>query len=138
MTFKLGDGVTFSHHLKRVTSTRFDADEPSAYRRSKTIKAWKRVDFLVEGRGVVVGKRTLANGERYYIGPDEGSTFVPEEYVHAYLVSFDMRRKPVYVLAEDLTLIHTPKVERADSAVTVEFADAKLLVLGERAAWEPV
>lgn len=53
--------------------------------------------------GVIVGWRTLANGTVEYGNDwDAGDEFRPTEHFKAYLVAFDMRRKPVYVLPEDL------------------------------------
>lgn len=68
-------------------------------------REWRRVQFGSKDNareGVIVGERVLANGEVIWGGWDELTTFHPKEYIKAYLVAFDMRRKPVYVLPEDL------------------------------------
>lgn len=53
--------------------------------------------------GIIVGWRTLANGKVTYGNDWDGSDeFRPTEHFKAYLVAYDMRRKPVYVLPEDL------------------------------------
>jgi hypothetical protein len=55
--------------------------------------------------GVIVGVRTLANGDVEYGGWDATTTFHPTEHFKAYLVAFDMRKNPVYVLPEDLEVL---------------------------------
>ena len=53
--------------------------------------------------GIIVGWRTLANGKVTYGNDwDGGDEFRPTEHFKAYLVAYDMRRKHVYVLPEDL------------------------------------
>lgn len=52
--------------------------------------------------GIIVGKRTLANGTVDYGGWDEGTQFIPTEHFEAYQVVTNIRNKPVYVLPEDL------------------------------------
>lgn len=52
--------------------------------------------------GVIVGWRTLSNGDVEYGGWDGTTEFSPTEHFKAYLVAYDMRRKPVYVRPDDL------------------------------------
>lgn len=53
--------------------------------------------------GVIVGERTLANGNLIYgNGYDIIDVFRPTEHFKAYQVAFNIRQKPVYVLPEDL------------------------------------
>lgn len=53
--------------------------------------------------GVIVGERWLANGTvEYGNGWDSGTEFYPTEHFKAYLVAYDMRRKPAYVRPEDV------------------------------------
>jgi hypothetical protein len=57
--------------------------------------------------GVIVGWRTLANGRVTYGNDWDGSDqFRPTEHFKAYLVAYDLRRKPVYVLPENLEEIN--------------------------------
>jgi hypothetical protein len=55
--------------------------------------------------GVIVGARTLANGQVSYGGWDTPTEFSPTAHFKAYLVAFDMRKNPVYVLPEDLEVL---------------------------------
>lgn len=56
-----------------------------------------------EREGIVVGKRTLANGVIHWGSYDEATTFEPKERFTAYLVAYNINRSPFLVLAEDLT-----------------------------------
>lgn len=51
--------------------------------------------------GIVVGIRTLADGEVEY-NYDEPTVFYPTRHFRAYLIATDLRRKPVLVLPEDM------------------------------------
>lgn len=53
--------------------------------------------------GVIVGWRTLSDGRVDRGGYYEPSEYTPTRHFKAYLVAFDMREKPLYVLPEDLT-----------------------------------
>lgn len=101
-TFQLGDRVHFQNPLVR----NFRRVDREKYGRKVSIdlKVWEPNPFAARREGIVVGVRTLSNGERVYIGYEEGLTFAPEEHFTAYLVAFDMRRKPVHVRPEDLAL----------------------------------
>jgi hypothetical protein len=104
--FILGQRVRYSKPLQRVTTTEFRNGQ------ARTMKRWVRWPYHwtggdypgIQGTGFIVGKRTLQNGERYYIGYEEGLTFVrtPGEDQEAYMVAFDLRRKPIFVLEGDL------------------------------------
>jgi len=50
--------------------------------------------------GIVIGHRYVQEGivDR---GPDY-SAFIPEKYIECYLVAYDLHRKPVHVLPEDM------------------------------------
>lgn len=52
--------------------------------------------------GIIVGTRTLADGDVQW-EPEVGMTFTPQRHFQAFLVAYALRRKPVYVLPEDLT-----------------------------------
>lgn len=68
-------------------------------------RRWDRVRFVsgpVLAEGVVVGERILANGTVEYGGWDGSTEFYPTGHFKAYLIAFDMRRKPVYVRPEDV------------------------------------
>jgi hypothetical protein len=68
-------------------------------------KEWRKTQWGKRGtmvKGIVVGVRTLSNGTIDW-SFDEPVTFNPETYFTAYLVAFDLRRKPVYLLPDDVT-----------------------------------
>lgn len=100
--FELGQRVAYSEHLTRV----YRSSDQGFY--AHGLKLWTSKPHEgfpknAGGEGVIVGQRTLANGENNYNGYDEPIVFVAKERFTAYLVAFDLRRKPVYVLPEHLT-----------------------------------
>lgn len=97
-TFVLGDRVKFSRNLQRSSYAELDPRS----NRTRYIKRWKPSNFIHPREGVIVGKRTIWDGERYLIGYEEGYSFLPVSHQEAYLVAFDLRRKPVFVAVEDL------------------------------------
>lgn len=52
--------------------------------------------------GIVIGKRTLQNGEYVFGGYEEQSYLQNIEYVSAYLIAYDLHQKPVRVLEDDI------------------------------------
>jgi hypothetical protein len=52
--------------------------------------------------GIVIGHRHVREGIVDY-WPD--STFIPENYIECYLVVYDLHRKPVHVLPEDMEVV---------------------------------
>lgn len=103
--YQLGQHVTYSEHLIR----RAGYDEGAAYNARYT-KNWTSDKYGFPGstktdggQGIIIGKRTLANGVNHYNGDDEPITFIPKERFTAYLVAYDLHRKPVYVRPEHLT-----------------------------------
>lgn len=68
-------------------------------------KEWGKNEWGKRGdvrHGIIVGIRTLSNGTITWFS-DEPIVFYPDLYFTAYLVSFDLRRKPVYLLPDDVT-----------------------------------
>lgn len=90
---ELGARIEFTHTLCR-TSSRVD----KAWE-----KTWLPFRLVKPKQGLVIGMRTLANGENRTFGYDEPISFRPRSYVKAYLIAFDLRRKPVLVLREHIT-----------------------------------
>lgn len=91
--FTLGQRVTWAvaDEMHRINVT------GDWYRREPWRKRWQRTQYDERHReGVVVGLRTLSNGINESHG-DEGIQYIPEEYIPAVLVAYDLRRKPVYV-----------------------------------------
>lgn len=103
MTPTLGQPVTFTHSLHR----RFEGTDP--HRRARKVWEPRPVSWTVPGAdtltGILVGMRTLADGEFRDVGwggpfdvPEQA--FVSTHHFTAYLVAYDLRRKPVHVLPE--------------------------------------
>ena len=94
--FELGQRVTFTHPLYRHTrGTNYTVHktwEPHPY----------YADAAKQRDGIIVGKRSLANGTTQWQDYGDGGMyeFIPNEYFAAYLIAFDLRRKPVYVRPE--------------------------------------
>lgn len=106
-TWKLGDRVQTTHRLNKQTW------DPETYERftveptrrsndpisGRTEKRWVPKPF--EAEGVIVGHRTVQNNwvDREF---EYGSIAVPTKYISAYLVAYDLRKNPVYVLPEHM------------------------------------
>ena len=95
----LGTRVIFSHQLYRHT-----------YAGNYEVrKEWEPHPYYADAAkargGIVVGKRTLSNGCRVWQGDEDGGMyeFIPDEHFTAYLVAFDLHRKPVHVRPEHIT-----------------------------------
>jgi hypothetical protein len=87
-------------YLQRVAVSHILESKPSdhiAAGRKKRLKIWSRVEAK-ETDGIIIGSRTLCN--------------LLDDYFSAYLVSFNMRENPVYVLPEDLTINPVPRLPR--------------------------
>lgn len=92
--YLLGDSVWFTSTLHRVEERRTHKKIHARF-----WKVWQPVDHELR-YGIVVGKRTLANGWLAG-GYGEPTVFVPEEHLTAWLVAFDLHRKPVLTLLDD-------------------------------------
>ena len=110
-SLSLGQRVAFKNSLKRG----YDSSKMSGSPRKEWKPRWQsnhpyaakmKNNPEVSGTGVVVGIRVLADGKVEYGGYDEGTSFHPDNHFQAVLVSFDLRRNPVYVLPEDLTILY--------------------------------
>lgn len=99
--YALGQRVRFTTYLVRGYKSGSSWMDPAT-------KFWTPEDRLGKpnpgGEGVIVGRRTLADGTVRYLGED-GTTFTPSRHYTAWLVAFDLRRKPVHVLPEHLTAL---------------------------------
>lgn len=96
----LGDRVIFTRELERKSTEDWSG------------RTWEPQGEYAEPReGVVVGKRMLNNGTFRKEPVDDGYEFAGPTVIHyrttesftAYLISYDLRRKPVYVLPEDIS-----------------------------------
>lgn len=74
-------------------------------------------------RGIVVGTRFLANGALGGGSWDEPVSFTTEERFRAYLIAYDLHRKPVLVLPEHITVI-TPSQNDTENGRDVTEAAA--------------
>ena len=114
--FELGQRVAYTEHLKRrsagpgefMGSDRFWSNGPNLPGDHR----WPG------GEGVIVGKRTLTNGNIRWLGEDEGNGYAPVESVTAYLIAYDLHRKPVHVLPEHITATLPEGANAAASAPT--------------------
>ena len=66
-------------------------------------KKWVRSESIFVGH--IIGERTLSNGHNEWQGPEAGNLYSPNNYFKAYIVVFNIHRKPVYVLPEDVNII---------------------------------
>lgn len=95
--FALGDRVTFTRELARRST-----DDWSG-------RTWEpQGEYGEPKEGVVVGKRMLNNGTFQKKGDPNGEGAVAYPYrttesFTAYLISYDLRRKPVYALPEHIS-----------------------------------
>jgi hypothetical protein len=83
--------------LQRATVSHILKSEPNKHLvagKTKAVKIWSRIKPK-ETEGIIIGKRTLCSGI--------------EDYFSAYLVVFNMRENPVYVLPADLSTERKPK-----------------------------
>ncbi|MFS0715511.1 hypothetical protein ABC337_04805 [Arthrobacter sp. 1P04PC] len=100
--YVFGQRVHFVSHLERRY---VEIPGSSQWEKKWTPKLTYKGELDGAGEGIIIGKRTLANGENQYNGYDEPITFIPKERVTAFLVAFDLHRKPVHVLPEHIEVI---------------------------------
>ena len=105
--FTFGEHVTITHRLVRRVKY------PGSYIR---LKVWEPEGSTVRHRGmfqppevvaepipaIVIGIRTLADGETSWGSEDEPIAFIPQKRFKAYLVATDLRSAPFYVLPEHI------------------------------------
>jgi len=99
--YQLGQRVRYQHSLHRRTKF-WGVDKEQFDKFWTTMQVPPNV-HTPAGEGIIIGKRTLVNGNNQYNGYDEPIIFIPKERFTAYLVAFDLRRKPVHVLPEHIT-----------------------------------
>lgn len=112
--YEFGDRVTFTRSLHRHTVSR-QVVSPSEWgdqHRFRSYKEWTVERWIgddnttapVEPRpGIIIGKRTLANGYLHYESYEDPITFKPDQHLTAYVIAYDLHRSPVYVLPEHIT-----------------------------------
>lgn len=103
----LGERITFTHSLHRRSGWGEHFGTRPGHR-----KAWepRPASWLIRQaenlHGIVVGIRTLSNGHVTYGDWEDGGHVYHADKdgsFTAYLVAYDVRRKPVYVLPEHCT-----------------------------------
>lgn len=98
----LGQSVLFTRTL-----TRRSEEGPNGWRQHLKVwksEAWPGQPEPEQRMGIVIGVRTLSNGENRYHGYDDGGIeYKQTETFTAYLIAHDLRRKPVLVLPEHIT-----------------------------------
>jgi monoamine oxidase len=110
--FKLGQRVRFTRPMARrpvggrnITVTEGLGDR--TWERERFInRAWEPDPYAPEREGIIIGKRTLSNGHHYWESEGYGEGYwinEPAEHFTAYLIAFDLHRKPVHVLPEHIT-----------------------------------
>jgi hypothetical protein len=97
---RLGQRVRFNIYLKRGWQESTRANPHGHY--DDTV--WYAIEGPVR-EGIIIGKRTVSNGERHWIGPEEGSAYIGKRYFPVYLIAFDLGRKPQLVRPEDITAL---------------------------------
>lgn len=103
--WKLGDRVQITHRLNKQTW------DPETYEKfaispylydQRIVRQEKRwVPVPAQHEGVIVGHRTVQNNWVDSAG-EYLNYAVPTKYISAYLVAYDLRKNPVYVLPEHM------------------------------------
>jgi hypothetical protein len=89
----LGDKV----RVRRI----IELSQLSDYHAGHTERKW--VSKEQELDGIVIGHRLVQEGIVHH-WPDH-IAFVPKKYIECYLVAYDLHRKPVHVLPEDMEVL---------------------------------
>jgi hypothetical protein len=99
--FTLGQRVRYAEHIQRRHSRPGEFDGPD--------KIWSAEPYpggrTKGGEGIIVGKRTLSNGHTQWMGEYGGTVYSVAESFTAYVIAFDLRRKPVFVLPQHITAL---------------------------------
>ena len=90
--YKLGDKV----RVQRIIEAEKYWDHETRYTKRKWVSKEQELS------GIIIGHRYVQEGIVGH-GPDY-NTFVPENYIECYLVAYDLHRKPVHVLPEDMEM----------------------------------
>jgi predicted acylesterase/phospholipase RssA len=90
--YMLGDKV----RVRRIIEAEKRWDREARHTKRKWVPKEQQLS------GIVIGHRYVREGIVDY-WPD--STFTPEKYIECYLVAYDLHRKPVHVLPEDMEVV---------------------------------
>lgn len=128
MTPRLGATVTFN--LRDVL---FRGDGVASNVSGRWPKVWKRLSYqpnrVVDG--ILIGVRTLSEGDVVWAGHDEPTYYQPTDYLTAYLVAYDLRRRPVYLLPGDVTFVPEDRGERIRAEVEA-MRDEAAAIMGRK------
>lgn len=99
LEFEFGERVTFSRTLAR----RWQEGGRKVWQVGQAEPSPRR--------GIVIGVRVLTDGRNEYGGYDEPIVYHAERRFRAFVVAYDMRRRPVLVLPEDIKPINPKTLE---------------------------
>lgn len=102
--FELGQRVAYSTHLQRRHARPGEFLGPEKLWSTHPGPGLEKEQWP-GGEGIIIGKRQLANGNVVYRYDEGGGDFEATERFTAYLVAFDLRRSPVYVMPEHITAL---------------------------------
>lgn len=88
----LGQQITVTHKLKRISKYVNDGESPLKYE----LKFWDKVELKTPIKGIVIGIRKLSNGHNHYIR-EYGNAYEPKEHFKALIVAYHLYRKPIFV-----------------------------------------
>ena len=91
--YALGDKV----RVRRVIEAEKSWNREERRTKRKWISREEKLD------GIVIGYRHVQEGVVEYWS--DHVTFFPEKYIKCYLVAYDLHRKPVHVLPEDMEVL---------------------------------
>lgn len=100
--YMLGDKV----RVQRIIEAEKYWDHETRYTKRKWVSKERELS------GIVIGHRYVQEGI-VGRGPDYNA-FIPEKYIECYLVAYDLRRKPVHVLPEDIEVLENEIQRRED------------------------
>lgn len=99
-TFRLGQPVIYTGRLSREHAYKVPPWDVTVTWKQRC--KWWQQNPCEPGEGVIVGRRTLANGYVVNGGYDEPNEWMPREYVRAYLVADNIDQKPFFVHPDQL------------------------------------
>lgn len=102
--FQLGQRVAYSTHVRRRHARPGEFLGPQRIWSTNPGPGILQDNLWDGGEGVIVGKRTLSDGNVTYYGDAPGE-YVPSKTFTAWLIAYDLQRKPVHVLPEHITAL---------------------------------
>lgn len=91
----LGDKMRFSATLHRVIVRGEQGNDRCQ---------WKRLECTPQS-GILVGVRTISDGERWWENDEIGYVYEPKSYRKAAIVAFALNRKPAWVPMDALEVV---------------------------------